>query len=702
VNPVAEQLDAAPPTPPVDNAAPVSPLIGRARRVDSRLMGVLGALLAAAVALAIALGAGVVGVAAVPAVLRTAAVAIAFFAVCGYAPARVLARGGFERHMELLVLPVGAAVSSLALAVLGLAHSPLKLSLAIVIAVALVADTLVYRRLRPWASARPPAPARSAAPVRPAAPARAVVTGRLNRVALPALLAALIGLISLIPSFRAGFATVPGQNGDAVLAVGSAVFLQHEPPTATVYNNLPINHIPIEWRSKYPIYYALAGVTTLSGQDPIQAFPTVSAVMLALTALGFFLFAVYALRAPPWVALLAMFLLPLDRIVMYVTIHPYYNELWGQFTLPFILLFGWRYLSSPNRVSAVLAVLFLALGLFAYPLMLPFPAVFLAVHAWRIYRRASAEGRRPGWIAELRLPRPRQRPILWVPIVVVAVPVVAVLVRGVWEKGVSALQVILPWESLAGWHGNALPFLPFPHFFGVPGTSVADYAIAALVCVVAAVGARRVQRELRWPLVAMLIAAALIGIYFRNRYGGQLFFFKDMAFLGPYVLLLALIEVCALASSPRRVAALAGVAGIAAGVVIVPVSGAAEINVTYDQASRNVLGLRAWDRELPRGSSVRLDVGQNGWELWAMYMFADHPLSALNPIGGFFPHPVVNYKADYVVVYRNQREPGDATGPPLFANAQYRLYRLKADIPGPDYSSRRLIDDASTTTVPGY
>ena len=59
------------------------------------------------------------------------------------------------------------------------------------------------------------------------------------------------------------------------------------------------------------------------------------------------------------VALLGMFLLPLDRIVMYVTIHPYYNELWGQFTLPFILLFGWRYLSSPDRVSAVLAALFL-------------------------------------------------------------------------------------------------------------------------------------------------------------------------------------------------------------------------------------------------------------------------------------------------------------------------------------------------------
>ena len=50
------------------------------------------------------------------------------------------------------------------------------------------------------------------------------------------------------------------------------------------------------------------------------------------------------------------FVIPLDRIVMYVTIHPYYNELWGQFTLPFILLLGWRYLSAPDRRSAILLV----------------------------------------------------------------------------------------------------------------------------------------------------------------------------------------------------------------------------------------------------------------------------------------------------------------------------------------------------------
>ena len=135
----------------------------------------------------------------------------------------------------------------------------------------------------------------------------------------------------------------------------------------------------------------------------------------------------------------------------------------------------------------------------------------------------------------------------------------------------------------------------------------------------------------------MVVITALIGIYFRLRTGGQLFFFKDLAFVGPYVLLLALIEVAFLAVSARRRSAILGLAGIAAAAVIVPASAAAEIDGTYEQASRSVLQLRTWDHELPRGASVRIDVGQSGWELWAMYMFADHPLSALNPLGGFSP-----------------------------------------------------------------
>ena len=40
---------------------------------------------------------------------------------------------------------------------------------------------------------------------------------------------------------------------------------------------------------------------------------------------------------------------PLDRVVTYVTVHPYYNQLWGTFALPFILAFGFLFLREPNR-----------------------------------------------------------------------------------------------------------------------------------------------------------------------------------------------------------------------------------------------------------------------------------------------------------------------------------------------------------------
>src|SRR5581483_2971975 len=144
------------------------------------------------------------------------------------------------------------------LAVLGLLHVPLKLSLAIVITLALVA---VIR-------------------FRPRGPRVKPNRARLEQMVIALLLAGMVALVSLIPIFRSGFATVPGQNGDAILVVGSATLVEHAPPTATRLD-LPINRIPLQWRSKYPIYYALAAVSTLAGQTPIQAFATVSALMLA-------------------------------------------------------------------------------------------------------------------------------------------------------------------------------------------------------------------------------------------------------------------------------------------------------------------------------------------------------------------------------------------------------------------------------------
>lgn len=680
MTPAGESATLAPARDPLISGPPSGSLRAGEHPRDPRRVSIIALALAGATALILALSAGVAGLSAVPGVLRTAVVAIALFALCGYAAARTLARGELEPNRALLVLPLGAAISALSLAILGLLHVPLKVSLVVVIVVA-AAAALQARRCPP-----------------PAATAAGTGRSALIRVGLPLLLAALVGGISLLPIFRTGFATVPGQNGDAIMVVGTAVLLAHAPPTAT-REDLPISHIPLEWRSKYPIYYPLAAVSTLAGEDPIQAFATITALILALTALGFYLFARFVLRAPPWVALLALFIVPLDRIVIYVTIHPYYNELWGQFALPFILLAGWHYLSAPDRRSGALLALFGLLGLLAYPLMLPFPALFLVTTGVVLWRRRVGEDERPRWVAALRLPRPRERAWLWIPVVAIAIPVCLVLGRGFLEKTTSALAVLAPWTDLSGWHGTALGYLPWPTFVGMPGSSWLDFAGLAIICLLAGYGLTRVPKEVRTPLAVMAVLTALIGVYFRARTDGELFFFKDLAFLGPYLLMLALIALARLALAPARTRAALGIAGLTASLVVVAAGAATEINSTYDNATRSVLALRTWSRELPRGSSIRIDVPPSGSQLWATYMLYRHPETALAPLGGIFPHPPLLRKADYVIALRSQARPSDAVGAPLLRNQQYQLWRMNRHVPGPAITSRVLIYDTSSITI---
>jgi len=607
-------------------------------------------------------------VSAVPAVLRTALAGGLLFALAGYAPARLLLPAAWRAHLPLFVLPVGAAVAGLSLAVLGLIHVPMALALAAVLLGGAAGAAAVRRRHGPL-------------PRQPDWPLR---------IALPLFVATLIGAIALLPVFRSGFATVHGQNGDAVIAVGVAELLQEAPPTA-VRPELPVDRMPIVWRSKVPIYSVLAAVSTLAGQDPIVAFSTVAALLFALTALGLFLLARLALGAGALGAVAVAMLVPLDRIAVYVAIHPYYNQLWGLFALPFVFLFGWRALREPGRCAFAGLALFATLALFAYPLLLPFPAVFLAAVAWRLRREPDP----PRWWAALGLPSPRRQPLGWAVAALLAVPVVAVLARGVVEKVGSAAAVLAPWTDLAGWSGTALPYLPVGWFVGMQAPPALSAVLVVAVLAAAALGLRAVPHsELRAALGATVIAGVLIGAYFYARGKGQLFYFKDLAFTGPIVVALAVFGLARLV--PRSRWAVAGLLALAA----VLANGARqEIDETYDHASKPVLELREWDRALPAGASVRIDVPQSGYQLWSWYMLASRPVTALDPLSGFFPHPPAGLKADYVLAFADQPRPKYAYGRPVLRNEQFVLYRLAmGGIRVPDVSTRRLIYDQSRIT----
>ncbi|MDQ4048301.1 MAG: hypothetical protein M3131_02825, partial [Actinomycetota bacterium] len=315
---------------------------------------------------------------AVPDTVRAGVPALALFALCGYPVARIALPERMLAHLVLMVLPLGAVASSLALTLLGILRVPFEANLALVIAAAVAAAIAVRVRLGPARARREDLEA--AGP-----PAL--------RLAWPAYVAALLVALMLLPAFRVGSLAVLGQNPDAHLVTGAAEVVRVGSPTH-VDPDLPVDRVSPLWRSKYPIFYSLAAVSSLSGLDPIRVFPVLSAMLMAMFAAGAFVLAFYVLGAGPPLALAAMGLAPLDRVVSYVTLHPYYNQLWGTFALPFILAFGFLFLREPSRRWGALLVLFSALGVFAYPLMLPFPAVALGVPALLEWRRRRADGAR--------------------------------------------------------------------------------------------------------------------------------------------------------------------------------------------------------------------------------------------------------------------------------------------------------------------
>lgn len=605
---------------------------------------------------------------AVPDLLRAGAATVVLFAACGYAPARLLCPPALRPWLPLIVLPVGAATSGLALLLLGVLHVPLWASLVVVIGLGVAAGVAVRRRA-------------------PAEPRRDRRDLRLQLLA-PAAVAIAVAALLASPMVRNdSFATVLGQNGDAHMSTGAAELLQHAPPGAE-RPELPLDHMPPVWRSKYPIYYVLAGASTLSGLDPVQTFGTVLAIVLALAVVGFYLFAVGVLGAGPLPALAGMTLVALDRFVFRLGFEPFFNHAWAFFTFPFVLVMGWLYLRRPSRGSLVLLVLFGALSVLAYPLLAPFPLLFLAVAAWQAWRRARKEGRGPGWIAELRLPRGRRSLVLWIPLAAVLVPAGWQFLSAAFDKMRAAAEAALPGGDLAPWSGATPGFQPIGFFFGVPDTLA---ILPVLVGVLAVIGFWRSDRDARIPLAVVLGALLFSAIWFDLRNGGALFHYRALSFFGPLVLVLAGVGLAYLLRQrplPARVAGLAAAAVLGA-FMVSQVRQA--LDTAFPHVTKRVWQLRTWNDRLPRGASVRLDVQPIGVQQWAGYMLSDHPLSASKPLLFFFPHAPVGRKADYLLVDRRQPRPRDA-GRRVEQNSEFTLYRMRPGVPGPDVSSRTLVD----------
>ena len=622
--------------------------------------------------------------------------AVFLFGLAGFGLVRLLLPPGLRGHEALWVLPVGACAVALLMTVLGFAYVPFHVALGVTIALAAAVAIFAWRRIggrirharhpgSPDGGGRPSSG--SALPARPAA------------VGWPFYLALLLVLVALIPMFRSGFATVIGDGSDAHLAVGTAHFLQHNYPTAVNVNE-PVDQVPLVWRSKQPIYYALASVASLSDLDPFQTIAVVAAVILTMAAAGWYLVARELLGAGVYASAGAMAVVGLDRIVLHTGMHPYFNQTWGYMTLPFALVLGWWAIKQRTRGGLALLALFLLVGAFAYPLALPIPLTFLLFAWWldRRARRRAGETIPPWWRAWWQRIYRGWRSLLWI------VPLAVVLlipIGGVLEKSITAYRVIDPNASLQAWGGDLSGSFPGEEYFGL---SFHDgWPLAALVLVAFAVYALwRLPRPLAWGLGAVLLFGALFGEYFHLRKQGWYFEFKVLAFTVPLAMTAAVVGIAKLWSVGRGhgnwrwVGAAAAVVLFAALVTIEQRGALAELKQTYDQLPKTMIALRGWDKKLPAHASVRLDV-EPGPQLWVAYMLAGQPLCSQKPLlDTSYPHVPVSRKADYVVVQRPLDKPVDAVGPPLMANSAYQLYRMNPRVPGRDRCSRAMVQTVTS------
>lgn len=609
-----------------------------------------------------------------PSLSRAAFAGLALFAVTGWGATRLLLPAGLRRYELLWVAPIGACFTALSMMVLGFAAVPYRLNLALVIAAGVALAIVAVRRPRP---VQAPVSTDAGGDQGWTATERDQRLGAVvRRHAWPAWIAVLLIAIALIPLLRAGFATVEGQGQDAHLAVGTAIFLKHHYPTSDAIEE-PVDRVPLVWRSKQPIYYTLAAVSTLSGLEVYETISTLAALLLGMAAVGFFLFARELLRAPPWAAVAAMAFVGLDRMVLHTVMHPYFNQTWGFFGVPFACVLAWWVVKERTRGGIVLLLAFLAIVVLAYPLAAPIPLLPLLVVLWPQVKRLRPRGLYKSW-----------KSLLWmIPAGFVFLSLFTIPpLKGVSEKMSTAASVVLnPTRTLANWGGDLKGYFIEPQFLGMntyPGLAL----MALPMLYVAYLALKDLDRPLRRALYALLWFTVVFTLWFRVRDFGYYFHFKLLAYVGPIFLVLVAAGVAKV--RPLR----AGIIGAAILGTMSMSAAAHEIGSTFDELPKNVLQLQEIDKALPPGPSIRLDIDPQE-QNWTAFMLHGQPLCSQLPLlGTNYPRVRFSRKADYILTKRGAPRPTDALGPPVQEIEAFKLYKAKPDIPGVDRCSQAMVE----------
>lgn len=592
-----------------------------------------------------------------PDTLRALGATVVLFGIGGFGLVRLLLPAPLRRHELLWILPAGGCAVGVEMTLLGFAAVPYPASLALVLVAGVALGVFAVSR-RGW----------------PSVDAR--------ELRWPAFLGLGVLAVALLPVISVQhFAAPVGTGSDAHVAAGAANLLQHAYPTG-VDTSVPINQMPSTWQSKFPIYYAFAGVSSVSGLPTWQVLPVLAAMLLALAAVGLFLFARDVLGVPLAIACVAMVVAGLDRLALFTVLNPYFNQTWGWVTLPFTLVLGWWAVQpglprGARRATIGLLALFALVLVLAYPLAAPIPLVPIVVFAVLEWRRRIRAGEP---VLRLRNLYRGRRSLIWI---VPAAALLAIPVAGAVDKGIGAAKVLVPGHTLAAWGGDLGRYLPFNYTLSLP-SSLWYLPLVIAILLLAAYGLSSQHPSLKWGLGGLLALGVLLAIYFRHRQFGWYFEFKLLAFIGPLLMLMAVVG----AWRWKRFA-VAGLAGLA----VAALSGAfLQLHNLGYQLPRATVQLSGWARSLPKGASVRLDLWPPD-QLWAAYFLDARPLcSELPLLGTDYPHVPVSRKADYIVALRGLPRPADALGGVLRSNDGYVLYRENPLVPGPDQCSTRRLD----------